>query len=127
MSPPRIAEQDEQDAGDDAGRDRLDAQPVGDLHVAGVAGLREALLGSIGERARGDPRHRAGQARGERPDRAIEERRLELQLLEVLGRHLAELREPGLERVRLARAGDAEGDQEDGHGRGAGDEDGFHG
>ena len=93
----------------------------------GLPAMRQALLGPVAERARGDPRHRAGQARGERLDRAVEERLLELQLLEVLRRHLAELREPRLERVRLARAGDAERDQEDGHGRGGGDEDGFHG
>ena len=60
---------------------------------------------------------------GERPDRAVEERLLELQLLEVLGRHLAELREPGLERVRLARAGDAERDHEDRDGRDGRDDD----
>ena len=63
---------------------------------------------------------------GERLDRAVEERLLELQLLEVLGRHLAELREAGLERVLLARAGDAERDQDDGDGGGCGDDDGFH-
>ena len=30
--------------------DGLDAQPVGDAQVAGVAGQREALLGPLGER-----------------------------------------------------------------------------
>src|SRR4029079_7178982 len=67
------AEKDEQDAEADAGADGLDAQPVADLHVARVAGHREALLGALAERARGDTRDGAGQARGKRLDRAIEE------------------------------------------------------
>src|SRR4051794_12551584 len=84
-------EEDEEQAEPDAGDDRLDAQPVGDLHVAGIAGHRQALLRALGERARRDPRDGAGEASRERLDGAVEERLLELQLLEILRRHLAEL------------------------------------
>ena len=52
-------------------------------HVAGVAGHGQPLLGVCVTRAR-DARHAAGQPVRERAQGAIEERLLELELLEVL-------------------------------------------
>ena len=75
------------------------------------------------ERAARDPRHPAGQPAGERAERPLEERRLELELLEVLGLHRAQLGQPGLDRVDRRAAGEAHGDEQDGSRRGGGDED----
>jgi hypothetical protein len=109
----------------DAGRgDRLDPEPVADPHVAGVAGHREAFLGSLRERARSDPRHRARQAGGERLHGPVEERLLELELLEVLRGHRPELVEAGPERVLATGAGDAEDDEHDGDRRDGADDEG---
>ena len=81
-------QQDEDDRADD-GRDGLDAEPVGDPQVARVAGEREAFLGLLLERAAGHARDAAGQRGGERPQGALEERLLKLELFEVLRLHRA--------------------------------------
>ena len=72
----------------------------------------------------GDPRHRAGQPAHERAEGAVEERLLELELLEVLGLHGAELGQAGLDRVNRRVAGEPDDDQQDGAGRDGGDEEG---
>ena len=97
--------------------DRLDAEPVGDPQVARVAGQREALLGGVAERRAGHPRHAAGEAGRQRAQGALDERLLELELLEVLGLHRAELGQPGLDRIDRRAAGQAEDDEQDGGGR----------
>ena len=108
--------------------DGLDAQPVRDPHVAGVAGEREPLLGGLRERGAGDARHAPGQPVRERPQRPVDERLLELELLEVLRLHRPELGEAGLDRVHRRVAGEPDDDQEDGAGGDERDDDGegFH-
>ena len=70
--------------------DGLDAQPVGDAQVAGVAGEREPLLGASRVNDVLAIRDIApGQPGGERAQRPLDERLLELELLEVLGLHRA--------------------------------------
>ena len=73
----------------------------------------EALLGPFGEGLAGDPRDRAGQARRERAEGPLEERLLELELLEVLGLHRPELGQAGLDRVDRRAAGEAQEDEQD--------------
>ena len=66
-----------------------------------------------------------------RPDRRpasgrsgpLDERLLELELLEVLGLHRPELGQAGLDRVDRRRAGEAQDDEQDGAGREGGDDD----
>ena len=106
---------DEADADDDA--HGLDAQPVRDPELAGVAGQRQPLLGRLGERGAREPRDGARQAGDQRPDRPLEQRLLELELLEVLRLHRAELGEAGLDRVDRRPPGEADEDQEDRAGR----------
>ena len=123
-SRPTIAEQEEeQDAADDRA-DGLDAEPVRDAQVAGVAGQRQALLGPLGEGARRDPRHAARQADRQRTQRPLHERRLELELLEVLGLHRPELGQARLDGIDRRTPREAEDDEEDRSGRECGDDDG---
>ena len=63
--------------------------------------------------AAGDPRHAARQAVGERAQGPLEERLLELELLEVLGLHRPELGQAGLDRVDRRAAGEADEDEQD--------------
>ena len=57
--------------------------------------------------------HAAGQAGGERAQRPLEERLLELELLEVLGLHRPELGQAGLDRVDRRAAGEPDDDEQD--------------
>ena len=123
---PQHADDEEQEAEEQRAHDRrddLDAEPVGDPEVAGIAGEGEPLLRPLLERAARDPRHPAGQGRGDRTEGPLEEGRLELQLLEVLRLHRAQLGQPGLHGVDRRAAGEPEGDQQDGPRRGGGDKD----
>ena len=123
MTPTRTNRTKNRIAADDRA-DGLDAQPVGDAQVAGVAGQRQALLGLLAERWTQVTRDiRARQARGERPQGPLDERLLELELLEVLGLHRPELGQAGLDRVDRRAAGQAEDDEQDGAGREGGDDD----
>ncbi len=69
-----------------------------------------------------DPRHPAGQAGRQRAHRPLDERLLELELLEVLGLHGAQLRQAGLDRVDRRAAGQPEDDEQDRSRRERGDE-----
>ena len=60
----------------------------------------------------------------QRAQRPLDERLLELELLEVLGLHRPELGQAGLDRVDRRAAGQPEDDQEDGAASEGGDEDG---
>ena len=64
---------------------------------------------------------------GKRAQGPLDERLLELELLEVLGLHRPELGQAGLDRVDRRAAGEPEEDQQDGAGRDAGDERGEEG
>ena len=59
----------------------------------------------------------ARQARGQRTQGPLDERLLELEVLEVLGLHRPELGQPCLDRVDGRAAGEPDEDQEDGAGR----------
>ena len=74
---------------------------------ARVAGQGEPLLGLLGERRARDAREPARQPADQRAQGPLEERLLELELLEVLGLHRAELGQAGLDRVdrRVRRPG----------------------
>ena len=124
MKTPTDDEQEEEEHAADDRADGLDAEPVGGAQVARVAREREALLGLLGEGRGRHAGHASGQTGGERAQGPFHERRLELELLEVLGLHRAQLREPGLHRIDRRAAGQAQDDQEDGTRREGGDEDG---
>src|SRR5690606_33254743 len=102
-------------------RQQLDADPVRAAQAAGIAGLLELGV---------DPRHRAAllaapdarQALDHRPDDALVERLLQLELLQRLGLD-DELAEPRLDGVLRWAGGDAVGDEQDGDRRHDGDED----
>src|SRR5664279_1590890 len=94
--------------------------------IAAIAGQGQVLLGPIGERGAGDPGNRSGQASGQRAHRPLQERHLELELLQVLGLHGAELGEPGLDGVDGSTARQAKDDQQDCPGSGRGDKDDRH-
>ena len=59
----------------------------------------------------------AGHPGGQRAQRPLDERLLELELLEVLGLHRPELGQPGLDRVDRRAAGQPDEDQQDRAGR----------
>ncbi len=95
-----------------------------DAEVAGIAGHRQALLGRLRERCRGEPGDAAREAAHERPQRPLEEGLLELDLLEVLGLHRPELGQPGLDGIDGRAAGEPQGDEDDRERGGRGDDDG---
>ena len=67
----------------------------------------------------------ARQAGGQRAQGPLEERLLELELLEVLGLHGPELGQPGLDRVDRRAAGESDDDEKDRAGGEGRDDDGM--
>ena len=118
------AEDEEAEDRPDDGRHGLEAQEVARLEVAGVARLGQPPLRAVRLLGAGDALDGAREAHGQRSDGALEEGLLELELLEVLGLHRAELGEPGLDRVDRLAAGEADDDEDDGRGGDAGDDEG---
>jgi hypothetical protein len=109
------AEEQEQDACDRARHDHLEAEEVDAAQVVGIARHGQAALGPADLLGAGEALADARQAQGEGPDGALEERLLELQLLERPGLHGAELREARLDRVGVAPADQGEYDEQDAH------------
>jgi len=97
---------------------------VGDPEVAWITSQGEALGGPVGERRARDPGDGAREAARQRAEGPLEERRLELELFEVLGLHGPELGQAGLDRIDGRAADESEDDEEDGPRGCEGDDDG---
>ena len=114
----------EQSQGD--AHEHLDAHPVGQFQVAGVAGHGQTLLRDACRRRTGESVAHPRQPRDEGSEGAFRERLLELEFLEVSGLERAQLSESCLDRIDGRTGRQPEEDQQDAAADASGNDEGEH-